>query len=356
MTIIAETEFSEQLPLLLDAFGLSAELSITKLTSGHINNTFVLLSADVPVWVLQRINTLVFPKPEAIAHNWKLARNHIQRVDPQYDMLQFLPSANGNDYVITSDGSYWRLIPYVNNSYCITQASNATSAREAARAFGRFDALMATAKVNEYAVILKDFHNVTFRQKQLRQSLKKAEAIRLKQAKPLLERLNKFNWIGTVFETLQKKLPIRVVHMDAKISNVLFDSNHKALNIIDFDTLMPGTLLSDAGDLVRSMACNAAEDEINPDKIIVRADLVEAALGGYQQEVAPIASPIEMSYLSFGALMLLYMQAMRFLTDFLQHDIYYHIAYPDQNFRRSFSQLHILEQLSIMPAFSGYVP
>lgn len=350
----AETEFRQQLPFLLKAFGLSAHFDFKTLDSGHINHSYVLLSAETPVWVLQRINTRVFSNPPAIAQNWKRAWKHIQSVDKQYKMLMFVPAADGNDYAITPDGSYWRLMPFVNHSVCYTKVTETCIAKEAVHAFGRFGALLATANPCDFSVILNNFHNVSYRKLQLTQSLKDAEPNRLKQAKPILERLEKFDWIEQYFVKIQAKLPLRIVHMDAKISNVLFDANGKVLNIIDFDTLMPGTLLSDAGDLVRSMACDAAEDETDPEKVKVNTGLVEAMLEAYRSEVLTIATPFEISNLPFGALMLVYMQSMRFIADFLQQDSYYQISYPEQNLRRAYSQLLILEQLRKMPAFSDF--
>jgi Ser/Thr protein kinase RdoA (MazF antagonist) len=143
-----------------------------------------------------------------------------------------------------------------------------------------------------------------------------------------------------------KKYPVRLMHHDCKITNILFDSNTgRVICPIDLDTLMPGKFVSDLGDMIRTMACSENEESTNWEAISIRAPFYHAILKGYLEGIGPILTEDEKKNIHYSGLLLVYMQALRFLSDFLQGDKYYKTTYPDQNLNRALNQITLLEKL-----------
>ena len=184
-----------------------------------------------------------------------------------------------------------------------------------------------------------------------------ADTSRIEQAALLIQRLKKFEWMSDWYAKNAPKMPMRLLHMDAKMGNILFDSSTRNfLAIVDFDTLMPGLIFSDIGDLVRSMACTADENETNPSNIQVRADVLAAIHESYTAPLKGLLTATEEKNMLFGGPLLVYIQALRFLTDFLNGNIYYKINYPQHNYARAMNQTVLLEKLLEQPAYSSFIP
>ncbi len=348
-----QNQFAE----VLGAYGPGLDqYTIEPLGNGHINHTFLVKTTAKQPYVLQKINTAVFKNPAQIAHNWKLAKEHIEKHDPDYAMLSYIPTSMGKLLYVDSANQWWRLTAYFDHSVCYETLDSIEKASKTARAFGKFASLLAKADVSNFYEILPRFHDLSYRQMQFDEALAKASSHRLLEAKSLISFLNEKRWITHFYEKVIRLLPRRIVHMDAKISNVLFDSqSNNVLSLIDLDTLMPATLLSDAGDMIRSMSCAAAEDEQNRELIKVRPGFVEAIVENYAGEIADIL-PVEKQLLPFGGIMLVYMQALRFLTDYLENDHYYHIRYPDHNLVRATNQATLLDELLREPLIHQKFP
>ncbi|MBW7847343.1 MAG: aminoglycoside phosphotransferase family protein [Bacteroidales bacterium] len=348
-----QTDFTE----VIQAYGLQPNhCSVRPLGNGHINHTFLVETTKSQRYVLQQLNTDIFKKPEQIAHNWKMAKSHIEKIAPDYPMIAYTPTVKGELLFVDSDNQTWRMTNYFDQTVCFETLDNIDFASKTARAFGRFAALLSQIDVNLFYEILPDFHNLNYRQKQFDQAVAQASAERLNEAAGLIARLNANRWITSFYNEVIHRLPRRIVHMDAKISNVLFDVHqHEVRCLIDLDTLMPATLLSDVGDMIRSMSCAAAEDERDLSIIKIRPGFVEAIVSGYAAEIDDI-QPIEKKLLPFGGLMLVYMQALRFLTDFLENDHYYHTRYPGHNLDRARNQETLLSELLCEPLIFGKYP
>jgi len=340
--------------VILEAFGLDFhDYLVQEFGAGLINNTFLVKNGESNAFVLQRINTKVFPNPQLIASNWHLAYQYLKKSAPDYYMLHFLKTMKGADFFVDAQENHWRLLPFIQDSGCSETAPDAAMARKAAHAFGRFAALLSGSEVHRFNVVLPGFHDLNLRQQQFDAAVGNASDKRLSMAAELIEKLNAYRWITDFYNRNIGRLPVRIVHMDAKISNILFDSAGENIKcIIDMDTLMPGTLLSDFGDLIRSMVCEAAEDETNIERIIIRSEMPQVIFDGYTDALENVLEPLEREILPFGGPMLIYMQALRFLADYFLNDIYYPVRYQQHNLDRAWNQIVILEKLLKEPFFA----
>lgn len=333
---------------ILKAFRLTeSDFDCQSFGKGNINSTFGLTkkNASEPTYILQKINTSIFTKPEKIAHNWRLASSFIQSEKIDYQMIQFIQTIDHQDYFKDDYENLWRLTPYVPDSKTLEFVSNSEEAYLTAFMFGKFAACLSKTDATQYQSVLPDFHNLMFRVKQFQESVKSASRIRLKDAHELLIHMPEYEHIVDEYDRIFKQnlLPIRVFHHDAKIGNILFSkTTGKPLVIIDFDTLMPGTVISDIGDMLRTLTSSASEDETDISKIDFREDFVAAILQAYTSAMEDVLVAEERKYLYFAGIVLVYMQAIRFLGDFLNNDRYYQIRYPEHNLMRAKNQFQLL--------------
>lgn len=330
------------------AFGIeNRQFQCKPFGTGHINLTFGLQETNEaePDYILQKINKHVFPDPEKIASNWKNAESYIRRFDIDYQMIKFLPTMDGQNFFKDKDGEYWRLIPFVKNTYTCEIAKTPEQAFRTASAFGNLTRLLNGVPLSDFQTILSDFHNLSFREWQFNEAMSKADFERIEAAEDLLLIKKSFAQISTEFESIQKQkqLPLRIFHTDAKISNILFSkSTRLPVCIVDYDTLMPGTILSDVGDMLRSMTSDTVEDEADLSRIKFREEFVASILDGYLDAMKNFITKDEKRLLYFGGIVLVYMQAIRFLTDYLENDRYYNIAYSTHNLVRAHNQFRLL--------------
>ena len=338
--------FTPETDAIVASFGFQADAcSIEKLGNGNINQTFLLTDKRKGRFVLQKINTAVFKNPQDIVDNWLLVSKHLAPKAAHYRMLEYLPNVNGKWLSMDTGGSYWRLITYIENSYCIEATNTPLLAAKTATAFAQFTEMLQDIDAKSFKEILPGFHDLGLRQQQFDIALQNAFAEKLDLAHETLEQLQNYRWITERFLSIIDLLPQRVVHMDAKISNVLFDAQtHEVACIIDLDTMMAGTILSDVGDMIRSMVCPVGENENDLSMINVSSEILEALVANYTQNLSSITEK-ERKFAPFSGLMLVYMQALRFATDFLQNDVYYTIQYPTHNLNRAKNQTKLLIEL-----------
>lgn len=336
----------------LEAFGLaSVDVEAVGHGRGLINGSYKITHKKIEgtTWFLQKINTDVFPHPEAIAHNWKLAAETIKKRDSDYFLIEFLPTLSGSDFHRDKEGAYWRLLPFVQESTAYEHVADPEQAWSAARAFGTFCNLLRDAPVHEFRETIKGFHDLDLRVRQLKASMTSASANRLKSTADCLIDIEQFNWIRDYYIRLvnHSAIPLRLMHMDAKLNNVLFRCNsNNALCLVDFDTLMPGYIFSDMGDMVRTMVCSANEEELIRGDAAFRPEYFEALIRGYYETAGDAMTSAERDALAFSGLILVYMQAIRFLTDYLSGDIYYSVMHQDHNLARAKGQLSWLKSLA----------
>lgn len=332
---------------ILQAFGFDEKsVSVKGFGSGLINNTWMVANGGSD-YILQRINNNVFKEPEAIAANIDSIGNYLAAAYPRYKFTMPFPSLNGSTLLYKEGEGYFRMFGYVEGSHSIDVVKTPEQAYEAAGQFGKFTALLSGYDASKLRTTIPDFHNISLRYNQFLLSLKNGNAERLKESATLIELLNRHSDIVGVYDKITEdtNFKLRVTHHDTKISNVLFDNNDKGLCVIDLDTVMPGYFISDVGDMMRTYLSPVTEEEKDFSKIEIREDFYKAIVQGYYNQMKGVLTETEKKYFFYAGVFIIYMQALRFLTDYLYNDIYYGAKYPDHNFIRANNQAILLKSL-----------
>jgi len=249
--------------------------------------------------------------------------------------------------IYLKDEGFFRLFPFVAGSHSKDVAETPEQAYEASVQFGRFTKLLAGLDVSKLRITIPCFHDLELRYEQFLQALEKGNKQRIKQSEDLIRLLVGYSDIVTEYRNikLNNAFKLRVTHHDTKISNVLFDTNENGLCVIDLDTVMPGYFISDVGDMMRTYLSPVSEEESDFSKIVVRDDFYKAIVQGYYSEMKDELTATEKSYFFYAGKFMIYMQALRFLTDHINDDVYYGARYEDHNFIRAKNQSVLLEQL-----------
>lgn len=318
-----------------------------QLSGGHINSTFrvdaVLAEGRREKYLLQKINTGIFREPEWVMENIAATARHLSNKDYHLKVMSPMRTTSGA-WLFFQEGEAWRLFPFFDNAVGYLETDNDERAHATARAFGHFLSRLSDFDAKKLHLTLPDFHNGNLRTKQLRAAVRNAGADRLGQAKALLKEIQEHLAILEKVESVP--LPVRVVHHDAKISNVLFDEKtNQPVAIIDLDTIMPGRILSDFGDLVRSLACTASEEEEDSSKIAFLPARYAALEAGFLEGLSGDIATKEKKALPTAGPWLTLMQAVRFLTDYLNGDVYYRVNHGLQNYYRARNQFVLYKSM-----------
>jgi thiamine kinase-like enzyme len=331
---------------ILTSFDLIAqEYHIQPFGEGLINRTWKITGIENDnEFILQQINKNIFKTPFDIAENTNKIGGYLSKHHPDYLFVSALPTNKGDFIVKHSDGEYYRLFPYVKNSITINTVLTRDEAFEAARQFAKFTNLLAGFDTTGLNYTLSGFHDLTGRFEEFKQVVKKANTERLTQAKAAIESAFEHQDIAETHQTLTEDqlIPLRVVHHDTKISNILFNEGHKGLCVIDLDTVMPGYYISDVGDMMRTYLSPANEEEQDLSKITIREDFFTAIVEGYLSEMSGNLTEAERALFVYSGKLMIYMQAIRFLTDYLNNDVYYGSQYPGHNLIRAQNQFTLL--------------
>lgn len=330
----------------LKQFGFdSHDITLTKIGNGLINQTY-LASGSNQDYILQGLNTQVFTNPDAVNHNIQLISNYFKVKHPDYLFVHPLKTIDGKTLWQHAWAGYFRMFPFINNTKTLLTVQKPSQAFEAAAAFGRFTSLLLHFPVEQLQETIPGFHHLLPRVEAYNEALKTADKNRLQIAASTINALKECDFIVTNYKQIinQNLLTRRVIHHDTKISNVLFDEQDKAVCVIDYDTIMPGYVISDLGDMMRTYLCAFSEEHQQFDDITVREEYFEAILKGYLSYMLPLLTEEEKKHLLFAGYFMIYMQALRFLTDFLKNDVYYGSSYENQNWFRAHNQLVLLQQ------------
>lgn len=331
--------------VVVESFGLPSEaFQFSQIGTGHINKTFKLSGPQS--YILQRINTAVFVKPELVEDNIREASEYLKRHYPGYLFMSPVVSPTGRGMMYDSEGAPWRLYPYLENSFTIDEATTSEQAFNAAAEFGRLANRLSNCPPDRFKPTIDRFHDLALRYAQLESALAIATEERKKEAADAIQSALHFSFLVTRYTQLIQEgtLVQRVFHNDTKINNVLFDrKSGNTLAVIDLDTLMPGYFIYDLGDLLRTVVCPVSEEEKDLSRIEIRKEFMDAVVEGYLSEMSGVLTSEERKHVSFAGPMMIYIMAIRFLADFLRGDTYYHITYPGQNLVRARNQLRLLE-------------
>lgn len=322
----------------------TAEASKQQISSGLINTTCKLRINKVN-YILQSINNQIFDNPLNIDFNINYIANYLRLTHPEYSFIAPLANLKG-DTLTQIEDRYYRVFNFVDNSKTITTVENAQQAFEAARQFGHLTANCKGLDINQLKVTLPNFHDLPLRYLQFTTALQNGNSDRIIKAADLIETVEMHQSIVTQYKTYiqHPEVQLRVTHHDTKISNIIFDNTNKALFVIDLDTLMSGYFLSDVGDMIRTYVCPVSEEATDFSTIVIRSEMVEAIKAGYYSAMENELSDFEKAHFYFSGEMMLYMQGLRFLTDYINNDRYYGSQYPGQNLNRAINQFTLLEK------------
>lgn len=299
------------------------------LTDGYINDTFMVLENDTPAYILQRVNHLVFKDMEGLMGNVDKALQQLNA--PGYSKIKLIKTSNVKPFFEDQQG-YWRLMTFIDNSIAYNTTTNPKVAFEAGRIIGLFHRLLQDAEINDYIEPIPRFHDLNLRREQFHRSIALTAISKKNLAKDAIQFAEEV--LEKLSELTKKKLPLRICHNDTKLNNILFTKkDDKALCLIDLDTLMKGFFYYDFGDAIRTIANTAPEDEQDHTKITFEKDLFEAFVDGLAS-VDPFLSAEEINTVHLGAIFMPFIHGLRALTDYLNGNIYYKVAYENQNLDR----------------------
>lgn len=315
--------------------------------NGHINDTHkveLLINSVSQSFLLQRFNHQVFKKPHLVMENIGMVADHLSKKNYPYKILK--PYKSKSDSWLYKDGvgNFWRVFNFIKNTRSFEKIETEEQAYLGAKAFGIFLKAFDGFEVNKLNITIPDFHNGEKRLNDFKDAVKNAWPERKKTAEryidEIIENENIFRKINN------SNLPQRVIHHDTKINNILFKkNNNKAAAIIDLDTVMPGIVLSDFGDMVRTFTSPVDEDEKDISKIEIRSGIYQALNEGFLSEMETILTQAEKDNLKLAGPWITLMQAIRFLGDYLIGDVYYKTKHPDHNLIRAKNQLALFRSM-----------
>jgi Ser/Thr protein kinase RdoA (MazF antagonist) len=320
--------------------------------SGHINDTyrFTIESGGARSrFILQRLNTAVFQNPAAVMENIRRVTAHLGEKmsgapDAARRVLTLVPACDGESFHCDADGSWWRVFPFIERTRAVDVVESPVQTFAAAKAFGQFQKLLADLPAPRLHETIADFHHTPKRFAALEKAVAADTCNRAASAKPEIEFALRHQAICRVL--LDAHLPERVTHNDTKINNVLLDEmTGEGVCVIDLDTVMPGLVLYDFGDMVRSMTNPAAENERDLAKVEMQFPLFEALLRGYLAGAGDFLTPAEKNLLPVSGQLIAFELGLRFLTDFLAGDTYFKVRCEGENFDRCRTQFKLFESI-----------
>jgi len=318
------------------------DFSIQPISSGLINDTLLISSKKTPEnerFVLQKINKTVFNQPDKLMNNLIRINRHLEIKAAAHQQL--IPSKKGLLYFVDDNSDYWRVTKYLENTRTLFSTDDPEIAYEAATNYGKFLHDLHDLNPAEICETIANFHNYKNRIVQLTDAIKSNVADRLRYAEN--ERDIVHNKLHLIERYYNLNMPIRVIHGDTKITNILFDAHsYKGKLVIDLDISMPASILYDYGDMVRSFTNTLEEDNPALDLIDVKRDIFEHLTRGFLQSTSSFATETEKANLLLGAKLVILIQAIRNLTDYLKGDVYYKIDYDRHNLHRAQNQLTFL--------------
>ena len=347
---------------ILKKYNIEGELvDCTQNNSGIINKTYVATfrhsDGTEKKYLIQKINTKVFNEPYKLMKNIEgvttyLKKQMIKSGDTTHRVLEVVKTKDNKSLCYVTNASdtreYYRIYEYIDNSISYNQSVNREVVYNTGKAFGNFQKLLRDYPMNKLEETIKDFHNTTERYNKLMSDIKyDSEGRVLGVSKEIVFILMREDICSLIMDDLQKnEIPLRVTHNDTKVNNVMMNKDTgDFLAVIDLDTVMPGSMLFDYGDGIRSTASTVSEDEKSVEKIAIDLDLFEAYTDGYLSEMAPYLEYEEVSLMAESIRIITLELAIRFLNDYINGDTYFKIDYENHNLDRARNQIALVEDI-----------
>ncbi|MDO4982592.1 MAG: aminoglycoside phosphotransferase family protein [Eubacteriales bacterium] len=315
---------------------------------GHINRTFLVVCNSGKRYILQGINSNVFADVAGLMENISAVTAHLSKQcsDPR-QYLNLIETTDGRSYFTDDDGGSWRVYDFIEDSLCLQAPENAEDFYQSAVAFGTFQKQLADFPAKTLHEIIPNFHNTPDRYRRFHEAIEKDAVGRAASVQAEIEDyLSYENEAATLQKQLESGvLPLRVTHNDTKLNNVMLDAKtRKALCVIDLDTVMPGLAAFDFGDSIRFGAATAAEDEKDLSKVSMDIGLYTVFTRGFIRSCAGMTEEEKLS-LPWGAKLMTLECGVRFLTDYLNGDVYFSVHYPEHNLDRCRTQIKMVHDM-----------
>ncbi|MBE7022770.1 MAG: aminoglycoside phosphotransferase family protein [Ruminococcaceae bacterium] len=336
---------------ILEKFQLEGEISeIKPMTSGHINTTCRVTMTNGKKYTLQAINTYVFRRPEQVMENIVAVTEHIRRKlaesggDTERGCLRVIMTRDGKPMYRDAEGACWRIYEFVDGARTYDVIEDPIQLYNAGRGFGAFQRMLADFPMDTLHETIPDFHNTKKRFENLFEAARKDVAGRAESVAGDLAFFRERMAVGSLLLdlTAEGKIPLRVTHNDTKVNNILIDEKtNEALCVIDLDTVMPGWVAMDFGDTIRFAANVAEEDERDLTKVSLDMTLFEQFTKGFLSQVGRDLTEAEITYLPHGARIITLEIGARFLTDYLDGDVYFKTHREGHNLDRARCQMKL---------------
>ena len=333
----------------LDLFRLNGRpVSCDPYGEGHINLTFLAVTDTGKRYILQRLSRAAFHDIPGLMGNVAAVTEFLAARSPDpRSSLHLIPTLDGRSFCRDSEGEFWRVYDFVEDSLCLQTPETPEDFYQSAVAFGQFQCRLRDFPAETLCETIPNFHNTPDRYRKFHLAVDADAAGRLSSVLPeirfLLEREEKAGTLQRLREG--GELPVRVTHNDTKLNNVMLDAvTKKALCVIDLDTVMPGLVAYDFGDSIRFGASTAPEDEKDLSRVEMSLDLYETYARGFIPACGGLTAA-ELESLPLGAWTMTLENGLRFLTDYLEGDHYYHITRPEHNLDRCRTQLKLVSDM-----------
>lgn len=328
-------------------------INVSPFGNGHINKTFLVVTDNKEKYILQQINTAVFKKPKEVMKNIELVTNYIRDIveksakDPSRAALEIVPTLESKTFVKVED-MYWRCYRFVYGAKTYERIETPDMFYEVGKAVGVFQRQLKEFPIDDLSITIPDFHNTPVRFQKF---------LKVANDDPKRRGIEVFNEIKFVFDRQKimgkivelmknKEIPVRVTHNDTKLNNIMIDEEtKKAICVIDLDTVMPGSVLYDFGDAIRIGASTAVEDEKDLNKVNLDIELFENFAKGFLEKTYHFLTSKEIENLVEGARIITLECGMRFLTDYLEGDVYFKTHYETHNLDRARTQFKLVEDI-----------
>ncbi|MBR5496324.1 MAG: aminoglycoside phosphotransferase family protein [Oscillospiraceae bacterium] len=325
---------------------------------GHINSTFLLTfkskSGNIRRYILQKINTSVFPDPDSLMNNICKVTDFLRKKiklaggDVKRETLKFIPCNTGKYYFIDDNGDCWRAYCFVEDTSTYQAVENPIHFYNAGKSFGQFQNKLSDFPAKELVETIKDFHDTGVRYDNFIKAVEKDPLGRAKDVQKEIDFVLERKKEATKIVDLLKlgDIPYRVTHNDTKFNNILIDNETgEGICVIDLDTVMPGCALYDYGDAIRFGASSAAEDETDLDKVYMNMELFEQFTKGFLEATKDVLTPAELENMAFSAKLMTLECGSRFLADHILGDVYFKIHHEGHNLERARTQLKLVADM-----------
>ena len=324
-------------------------ISCTPTGGGHINRTYLVVTARPHLYILQWLNGQVFKDLTGLMRNVVAVTDYLRaRVDDPRRALTLVPTLNGEPCLMTAEGDCWRMYEYILDSVCLDAAESAEDLRQSGVAFGMFQNQLADFPAETLTETIPHFHDTPDRFRIFREAIAADRAGRLASVQAEVDRYLAHEGEADALHALLRagEIPLRVTHNDTKLTNVMLDEKtREPLCVIDLDTVMPGLAAHDYGDAIRFGASAAAEDETDLSKVGLSLQMYEAFTEGFLRACGDRLTEKEIQTLPLGAKLMTLECGVRFLTDYLNGDTYFAVSRPQQNLDRARTQIKLVEDM-----------